>query len=103
MSLFFYRFYIYIIDSLLLFINLKIILLIYSILNLLNLFIFIKMSLFIIRTLDIKLSFNYIKNSFYNTRFLLYIFNIKLELKGRYYWPISYKDDYTYYLKRSNN
>ena len=27
----------------------------------------------------------------------------KLELEGRYYWLVSYKDDYTYYLERSGN
>jgi len=55
------------------------------------------------RTLNIRLSLNYIENSLYGTRFLLFIPNIKLELKGRHYWPVNYKDDYTYYLKRSSN
>ena len=61
------------------------------------------MSLSIMRTPNIRLSLDYIKNSPYSTRFLLLIPNIKLELKGYYYWPVNYKDDYTYYLKRSSN
>ena len=61
------------------------------------------MSLSIIKTLNIRLSLTYIKNSLRNTIFLLFIPNTKPELKGYYYWPVSYKDDYTYYLKRSSN
>ena len=61
------------------------------------------MSLSTMRTLNIRLSFNYIKNSLYNTRFLLLIPNIKPGLKGRQYWPINFKDDFTFYFKRSEN
>jgi hypothetical protein len=102
-SLFFFRFYIYIINSPLLFISSKIILLIYSILNLSNLSTFIEMSLSTIRTPDIRLSLDHIENSPRGTRFLLPIPNTKPELEGRQCWPVSYKDDYTYYLKRSRN
>ena len=61
------------------------------------------MLLSIMRTPNIRLSLNYIENSPYSTRFLLPIPNTKLELEGRQCWPVSYKDDYTYYLKRSGN
>ena len=61
------------------------------------------MSLSTIRTPAIRLSLNHIENSPYNTRFLLFIPNIKPELKGHYYYLISYKDNYTYYLKCSSN
>jgi hypothetical protein len=50
-----------------------------------------------------RLSLTYIENSLRGTIFLLPISNIELELKGRQYWPASFKDDYTYYLERSNN
>jgi hypothetical protein len=55
------------------------------------------------RTLNIRLSLNYIENSPYGTRFLLSLLNIKPELKGCKYWPVSFKDNYTYYLERSGN
>ena len=61
------------------------------------------MLLFTMRTPNIRLSLNHIENSPYSTRFLLLIPNTKPELEGRHCWPISYKDDYTYYLKRSSN
>ena len=76
---FFLNLYI-LIDSLLLFITLKIILLIYSISNP---FIFIEMSLSTMRTLNIWLSLIHIKNSLRDTVFLLPLLNIKLEIKGR--------------------
>jgi len=55
------------------------------------------------RTPDMRLSLNHIKNSPHGTRFLLPIPNAEPELEGRHYWPVSYKDNYTYYLKRSSN
>jgi hypothetical protein len=61
------------------------------------------MSLSIIRTPNIRLSLININVSPYGTAFILPLFNIKLELKGRLYWLASFKDDYTYYLKRSSN
>ena len=61
------------------------------------------MSLFTMRTPDIRLSLDYIENSPYGTRFLLPIPDAEPELEGRHCWPVSYKDDYTYYLKRSRN
>ena len=41
------------------------------------------MSLSTMRTLDIQLSLNYIKNSLRGIRFLLFILDTELELKGR--------------------
>ena len=61
------------------------------------------MSLSIMRTLEGRLSFDHIKNSLRGTRFLPLLFDIKPELEGCVYWPISFKDDYTYYLERFNN
>jgi len=61
------------------------------------------MLLSIIRTPNIRLSLNHIENSPYGTRFLLPLPNTKPELEGREYWPVSFKDNYTYYLKRSRN
>ena len=61
------------------------------------------MSLSTMRTLNIRLSLNNIENSPRSTRFLLLIPNAKPELKGRQCWPVSYEDDYTYYLERSGN
>ena len=61
------------------------------------------MLLSIIRTLNIRLSLINIDVSPYGTAFILPLSNTKLELKGRLYWPASFKDDYTYYLKRSSN
>jgi hypothetical protein len=61
------------------------------------------MSLSIMRTPKGRLSLNNIENSPRGTRFLLPLPNTKPELEGRAYWPVSFKDDYTYYLKRSSN
>ena len=61
------------------------------------------MSLSTMRTLKERLSLDHIKNSLRGTRFLLPLLDIKLELEGRAYWPVSFKDDYTYNLKRSDN
>ena len=55
------------------------------------------------RTLTIRLSLDYIENSLQGTRFLLHIPDAEPELEGRQCWPASFKDDYTYYLKRSGN
>ena len=55
------------------------------------------------RTPNMRLSLDYIENSPYGTRFLLPIPNAKPELEGRQCWPVSYKDNYTYYLKYSSN
>jgi hypothetical protein len=55
------------------------------------------------RTPKGRLSLNNIENSPQGTRFLLPLPNAKLELEGRACWPVSFKDDYTYYLKRSSN
>ena len=61
------------------------------------------MSLSIIRTPDIRLSFVNINVSPYGMAFILPLSNAKPELKGHLYWPASFKDDYTYYLKCSSN
>jgi hypothetical protein len=61
------------------------------------------MSLFTMRTPNIRLSLNHIENSPHSTRFLLSILDAKPELEGHHCWPVSYKDNYTYYLKRSSN
>jgi hypothetical protein len=61
------------------------------------------MSLSIIRTPKGRLSLNNIENSPQGTRFLLPLSNAKPELEGRACWLVSFKDDYTYYLKRSSN
>ena len=61
------------------------------------------MSLSTMRTPDMRLSLNHMENSPHSTRFLLPISNAEPELEGRQCWPVSYKDDYTYYLKRSGN
>jgi hypothetical protein len=50
-----------------------------------------------------RLSLDYMENSPYGTRFLLPIPNAEPELEGRQCWLVSYKDDYTYYLKHSGN
>jgi hypothetical protein len=50
-----------------------------------------------------RLSLNYIENSPRGTRFLLSIPNTKPELKGCGYWPVDFKDDFTFYLKCSKN
>jgi hypothetical protein len=84
----------------LLFITLKIILLTYSILNPPT---FVKMSLSTIRTPNIRLSLTNIDVSPRGTAFMLPIPNTKPELEGRQCWPVSFKDDYIYYLKRSGN
>ena len=34
---------------------------------------------------------------------MLYILDAEPELEGRQCWPVSYEDDYTYYLERSGN
>jgi hypothetical protein len=61
------------------------------------------MSLSTMRTPDMRLSLNYMENSLRGTRFLLPIPNTEPELEGRQCWPVSYEDDYIYYLKRSGN
>ena len=61
------------------------------------------MLLSIIRTPKGRLSLNNIENSPRGTRFLLPLLNTKPELKDCIYWPVSFKDDYIYYLKRSSN
>jgi hypothetical protein len=61
------------------------------------------MLLSIMRTPKGRLSLNNIENSPRGTRFLLPLPNTKPELEGCTYWPVSFKDDYTYYLKRSSN
>ena len=61
------------------------------------------MSLSTIRTPNIRLSFDHIENSPRGTRFLLPIPNTKPELEGRGCWPVNFKDDFTFYLKRSKN
>jgi len=61
------------------------------------------MSLSTMRTLDMRLSLDYIENSLRSTQFLLLIPDADPELKGRQCWPVSYEDDYTYYLERSGN
>jgi hypothetical protein len=61
------------------------------------------MSLSTIRTPNMRLSLNYIENSPRGTRFLLSIPNTKPELKGCGYWPVDFKDDFTFYLKCSKN
>jgi hypothetical protein len=61
------------------------------------------MSLSTIRTLDMKLSLTYIENSLRNTAFLLPFLDTEPEIKGRQYWPVNFKDDYTYYLKHFSN
>jgi hypothetical protein len=50
-----------------------------------------------------RLSLNYIENSPHGTRFLLPLPNAKPELEGCECWLVSFKDDYTYYLKHSGN
>jgi hypothetical protein len=64
---------------------------------------FVKMSLSIIRTPNIRLSFANIEVSSRGTAFMLPIPDAELELKGCEYWAVSFKDDFTYYLKRSSN
>jgi hypothetical protein len=88
------------IDLPLLFITLKIILLTYSILNPPT---FVKMSLSIMRTPNIRLSLANIDVSPRGTAFMLPIPDAKPELEGRQCWPVSFKDDYTYYLEYSGN
>ena len=61
------------------------------------------MLLSMIRTPNIRLSLDHIENSPHSTRFLLLIPDAKPELEGRQCWPVSYKDDYTYYLEYSGN
>jgi hypothetical protein len=61
------------------------------------------MLLSIIRTPKGRLFLNNIENSPRGTQFLLPLPNTKPELEGYMYWPVSFKDDYTYYLKRSSN
>jgi hypothetical protein len=68
------------IKSPLLFITLKLILLIYLILNPST---FIEMSLSTMRTPDMRLSLDYMENSPYGTRFLLPIPDAEPELEGR--------------------
>jgi hypothetical protein len=43
------------------------------------------------------------ENSPRSTRFLLPIPDAKPELEGRGCWPVDFKDDCTFYLKRSKN
>ena len=61
------------------------------------------MSLSTMRTPNIRLSLANMDISPYSTAFMLPLPNAELELEGRLYWPASFKDDYTYYLKRSSN
>ena len=61
------------------------------------------MSLSMMRTPDMRLSLDYIENSPRGTRFLLPIPNTKPELEGRGCWLVDFKDDFTFYLKRSKN
>ena len=61
------------------------------------------MLLSIIRIPKWRLSLNNIENSPRGTRFLLPLSNTKPELKGCTCWLVSFKDNYTYYLKRSSN
>jgi hypothetical protein len=78
----------------------KIILLIYLILNP---FIFIEMSLSTMRTPNMRLSLDHMENSPHGTRFLLPLPDAKPELEGCECWPVSFEDNYTYYLERSGN
>jgi hypothetical protein len=43
------------------------------------------------------------ENSPHGTRFLLPIPDAEPELEGRGYWPVDFKDDFTFYLERSKN
>jgi hypothetical protein len=61
------------------------------------------MSLSMMRTPDIRLSLTNMDVSPHGTAFMLPLPNAEPELEGRLYWPASFKDDYTYYLKRSGN
>jgi hypothetical protein len=61
------------------------------------------MSLSTMRTPERRLSLNHIENSPQGTRFLLPLPDAELELEGRVYWPVSFEDDYIYYLERSGN
>ena len=64
---------------------------------------FIEMSLSTMRTPNMRLSLDHMENSPRGTRFLLPIPNTKPELEGHRCWPVDFKDDFTFYLKRSKN
>ena len=61
------------------------------------------MSLSTMRTPDIRLSLANIEVSLRGTAFMLPIPDTEPELEGRECWAVSFKDDFTYYLKRSGN
>jgi hypothetical protein len=61
------------------------------------------MSLSMMRTPDMRLSLVNMDVSPYGTVFMLPLPDAEPELEGRLCWPASFKDDYTYYLKRSGN
>jgi hypothetical protein len=61
------------------------------------------MSLSMMRTPNMRLSLVNMDVSPYGTVFMLPLPDAEPELEGRLCWPASFKDDYTYYLKRSGN
>jgi hypothetical protein len=61
------------------------------------------MLLSMMRTPNMRLSLDYMENSPCGTQFLLPIPDAEPELEGRQCWPVSYKDDYIYYLECSGN
>jgi hypothetical protein len=61
------------------------------------------MSLSTMRTPKGRLSLDNMENSPRGTRFLLPLPDAEPELEGCACWPVSFEDDYTYYLECSGN